>query len=659
MPVRVPCVAFLSAGLLASAASAAQPAGADWPTYGHDAGGMRFSPLAQITPANVATLKPVWTLHMRQQAGVTQSDTPSDAGVQAQRQAEGAAPRRRHSRFAASEVTPLVVGDVMYITTPYHKALALKPETGEVLWSYDVPGQGQPSLRGVEYWPGDGRTGPRIVFGTRDSRLIALNARTGKAAEGFGVDGVVDLRTPEILNGSHPDPNGYGANVGMTSPPIVYKNLVITGSAVQEAPALGPAGDVRAWDMRTGKLVWTFHTVPRPGEFGHDTWAGHSWKGRSGTNVWGLMTVDEARGLVFLPVAAPTWDRWGGDRHGANLFGTTLVAVDAATGKRVWHFQVVHHDIWDSDLQAPPTLIDVKHGGRTIPALVIVSKAGLMFILDRTTGKPIYGVQERPVPKSDVPGEEASPTQPFPLAPEPLVRMTMTKADIADNTPELKAFCEKLVADNNILLGGPYLPASFKRTTVNWPGTQGGANWGGGAFDPRTGLYVVNVLNLGQLLSIVPSDRPGMTFQNGQPSGRFWQPDTHLPCQKGPWGELVAVDVNTARIAWRSTLGVSDNLPEGKQNTGRPSMGGPIVTAGGLVFIGGADDGRFRAFDERTGKEVWTYKLAASAHATPSTYQGADGRQYVVVVSTGGSFLDSPLTDDSVTAFALPAPSRS
>ena len=302
--------------------------------------------------------------------------------------------------------------------------------------------------------------------------------------------------------------------------------------------------------------------------------------------------------------------------------------------------------------------MDVRHGGRTIPAVIVVSKAGLMFILDRTTGKPIYGVQERPTPKSDAPGEETSPTQPFPVAPEPLSRVTMTKDDIADNTPELKAFCEKLVADNNVLLGGPYLPASFKRTTVNWPGTQGGANWGGGAFDPSTGLFVVNVLNLGQLLSIVPSDRPGMAYMNGQPSGRFWQPDTHLPCQKGPWGELVAVNVNTAKVVWRSTLGVSDNLPAGKQDTGRPSMGGPIVTAGGVIFIGGTDDGRFRAFDEKSGKEVWTYKLAASAHATPATYQGSDGRQYVVVVSTGGSFLDSPLTDDSVTAFALPAQAR-
>jgi quinoprotein glucose dehydrogenase len=356
-----------------------------------------------------------------------------------------------------------------------------------------------------------------------------------------------------------------------------------------------------------------------------------------------------------MPFGAPTWDRYGGDRKGANHFGTSVVAVDAMTGKRLWHFQVVHHDIWDSDTQAPPALVDVVHGRKTIPAVVIVSKAGLMFVLDRVTGKPIYPVQERPVPKSDVPGEEASPTQPFPVAPEPLARIDLTRADLATVTPELQAYCAKLVADNNIDIGGPYLPPHLNRVTVNWPGTQGGANWGGGSFDPRTGLFFVNVLNFGQMQSLIPSQKGGLPYQMGQPAGRFWKADDRLPCQQPPWGELVAVNVNTAKVLWRSTLGISENLPEGKQATGRPSMGGPIVTAGGLIFIGAADDSRFRAFDEKTGKEVWTYKLGASAHATPMTYRGADGRQYVVIASTGGSFLDTPLTDDSITAFALPS----
>ncbi len=543
----------------------------------------------------------------------------------------------------------------MYLTTPYHSVVALDPSSGKSIWSFSLPGTGQPSTRGVEYWPGDATSPPQILFGTRDGRLFALDAKTGAPVQGFGVGGMVDMHTPDIMNGVASDGGSFQSNVGLTSPPVVYRNLVITGSAVQEQPALGPSGDVRAWDVRTGKLVWTFHSVPRPGEFGHDTWAGDSWKDRSGTNVWGFMTVDRQRGIVYMPFGAPTWDRYGGDRKGANLYGTAVVAVEAMTGKRLWHFQVVHHDIWDSDTQAPPALVDVVHDGKTIPAVVIVSKAGLMFVLDRVTGKPIYPVQERPVPKSDAPGEEASPTQPFPVAPEPLARISFAQGDLAAVTPELKAYCEKLVTDNNIDIGGPYLPPHLNRVTVSWPGTQGGANWGGGTFDPRSGLFIVNVLNFGQMQSLIPSQKGGLPYQMGQPAGRFWKADDRLPCQKPPWGELVAVNVNTAKVVWRSTLGVSENLPPDKQATGRPSMGGPIATAGGLIFIAATDDSRFRAFDEKTGKEVWTYKLGASAHATPMTYRGADGKQYVVIVSTGGSFLDTPLTDDSVTAFALPS----
>jgi quinoprotein glucose dehydrogenase len=642
----------LLAGAMAGPALAAPD---DWPTYGHDAGGGRFSPLDQITPANVAQLQPAWTYHMKPPAAApTGASTAADAAVAAQREAEGAGPFRSTTGFSASEATPLMVGGLLYLSTPYRTVVALKPETGALAWRYDVAGAGQPSLRGVEYWPGDAATPARILFGARDGRLIALDAKTGKPVLGFGVGGVVDMKTPDVM-GPPPAPGARPSPYGMSSPPFVYKDLVITGSAVQEFPPLGASGDVRAWDVRTGKLVWTLHGVARPGEFGHDTWKDDSWKGRSGVNNWGFMTADVQRGIVYIPFGAPSYDRYGGDRVGDNLFSTTLVAADARTGKRLWHFQLVHHDIWDFDLEAPPTLLDVHRDGRTIPAVALASKSGYLFLLDRVTGKPIYKVFERPVPASDVPGEQAAKTQPIPVAPGPLARTTMSRADLADVTPELKAFCAAFVDKNNVNLGGPYLPVGFGRVTVNFPGTLGGVNWGGGAFDPQLGYFIVNTQDLGQAQSLVPAPAGSpLPFRQGPVFGRFWQESTRQPCQKPPWGRLVAVDVNTGKIAWQSTLGVSDNLPAGQQATGRPNIGGAIVTGGGLVFIAATDDARLRAFDAKSGAEVWTVKLPAAAHATPMTYRGQDGKQYVVIVSTGGSFLNSPIVSDAVTAYALP-----
>jgi quinoprotein glucose dehydrogenase len=643
--------ALLAGAALAPVAHAASAPAGDWPTYGHDAGGDRFSPLTQITPANVARLRLAWTYHMKPADTAAPAAAPSAADA-AQREAEGAGPFRAGGRFSASEATPLVVDGKLYLSTPYRTVVALEPETGKTVWRYEVPGPGQPSLRGVEYWPGNGHDAPEILFGTRDGRLIALDASTGAPVAGFGQGGVLDLKTPDVM-GSAPA-SSRGPSYGLTSPPLVWKDLVITGSAVQEFPALGAAGDIRGWDARTGKLVWTFHAVPQPGEVGHDTWAGDSWKNRSGVNNWGFMTADAARGIVYVAFGAPSWDRYGGDRHGANLFSTAVVALDARTGKRLWHFQVVHHDIWDFDTESPPTLMDIRRGGKTIPAVGVVSKSGYMFILDRVTGKPVYKVEEKPVPKSDVPGEEASPTQPFPEKPAPIARTTMTRADLAAVTPELKAYCEGFVDKNNVNLGGPYLPTGAGRITVNFPGTLGGANWGGGTFDPKLGYYFVNTHDLAQVQQLVPDPTGPLAFKQGPGLGRFWQDATRLPCQAPPWGRLVAVDVNTGDIVWQSVLGVSDNLPEGKQKTGRPNIGGAISTAGGLVFVAATDDARFRAFDSKTGAELWTAKLPAAAHATPMTYRGKDGKQYVVIVSTGGSFLNSPIVSDAVTAYALP-----
>ena len=404
-----------------------------------------------------------------------------------------------------------------------------------------------------------------------------------------------------------------------------------------------------------GKLVWTFHSVPRPGETGHDTWAGDSWKDRSGVNVWGYMTVDVARGILYMPFGAPNNDRVGVDRPGNNLFANSLVAVKADTGKLLWYYQVVHHDIWDLDLETPPTLFDVKHNGKTIPAVATVNKNALMFILNRVTGKPIYGVEERPVPKSDVPGEQTSPTQPFPVMPEPLAQNTLSRDNLYKDTPEHKAWCEQYVDSNNMLLGEvPYTPTALDRYTVSLPGTQGGVNYYGGAFDPRLGLFVANVNNLGQPMRIIRN--PDGSYSNSGPLAgtiRFWDPSNHLPCTPTPWGQLVAVDVNTGQIAWRTTLGVTDSLPPGKQNTGRPGLGGAIVTAGGLTFVGATDDARFRAFDTKSGKELWTVKLPASAEATPISYADAKGQQYIAVVATGGFGVGAALTSDSLVVFSL------
>jgi quinoprotein glucose dehydrogenase len=610
---------FAMALTLPLALPASQAAPGDWVSYGHDAGGGRFSSLAQITPDNVGKLAVAWTYHM--------NPTPGAGG-----------------RIATSTTTPLVVKNVLYLGTPYGRVVALDGTSGKQLWAYQLPGSDQPPFRGLGYWPGDGAHRPRIIFGSAQGKLIALDASSGAPVRGFGADGMIDTKTPEIMNGL---PNAY---YGYSSPPGIYKNLAIIGSRVQEAPSKGAAGDVRAWDVVTGKLVWTFHSIPKPGEKFHETWEDDGWKQRSGVNVWNMLTIDAKRGIAYLPFGAPTFDRYGGDHKGSNLFSDSLVAVDANTGKYLWHFQAMHHDIWDYDLDTPPVLLEVNKDGKHIPAVAVMNKSALLFILDRVTGEPVFGVTETPVPPSPVPSETASPTQPIPGKPPQLARNSFALNEVADVTPEHRAACQALIDKDHLTGSARFEPIPTDHAIIRFPGGEGGPEWAGGAFDPKLGLFIVNTNNFGYIEKLVK----GENGEWNMTSGRFWDSKTHLYCQTPPWGLLTAVNVNSGDIAWQVKLGISDILPEGKKDTGRPSNGGPILTAGGVTFIGGTDDQRFRAFDSKTGKELWTTKLDYSAHATPVTYQGKDGQQYVAVVATGGSYLASPAGGDSLMVFALP-----
>ncbi len=665
------CVTFaLLAPTTVLAQTKAPDLSKEWPTYGHDSGGMRFSPLTEITPANVAKLKVAWTYHMKPEGYVSPAGrggfgAPGRGPVGDNADAPPAAGRGRGrggAGFSPSQDTPLVINGVMYISSPYQRLVAVDPVTGKELWNYQLP-SGSPATRGVEYWPGDGKTSPQIVFGSRDGKMYSVDAKTGKPNMAFGDNGIVNMNTEDIMRGLP------GIN-GLTAPPIVFKNFVIAGGTTQENPPLGPAGDIRAWDMRTGKVAWKFHSIPQAGEKYNDTWAKDSWINRTGVNIWGHITVDNQRGIVYLPFGAPSVDQYGGDRAGDNLFSTSLVAVDANTGKYLWHFQIVHHDIWDYDMTGAPALIDVKRNGRTIPAVAAINKVGLLFLLDRVTGKPIYGVEERAVAQSEVPLERTSKTQPFPLKPPPLSRMAMKADEVATVTPEIEAGCRKLM--EGLQLGGPYLPVSYNRLGVRFPGNHGGVNWFGTSFNPQLGYLFINSNDLGQVSGL--KDRPADATRatprgqgnrvdptgpyDGIGGGRFSLPPAEgsaqqFPCQQPPWGTLTAVNVNTGEFAWRVPLGVTDSLPADKQNTGRPGNGGTIATAGGLVFVGATDDARFRAFDAKTGKEVWTWKLKGAAEATPMTYQGADGKQYVVITATGGGFFNNPVVDDSIIAFTL------
>jgi glucose dehydrogenase len=593
------------------AQSAKTPPG-DWPMFNRDLASTRYSPLTEITPANVAKLTQVWTYRLQ----------PSNF--------------RFATAGGAAEVVPIVINGVMYISTQTRVA-ALNPENGTELWSYEVAG-GQASPRGVAYWPGDRQNPARILF-TAGRNLIALNAANGKLDPGFGKEGILDMVVPY---------NGV---------PTIFKNLVLVGASTGEREN-GPPGNSRAFDARTGVKLWEFQSIPGPGQVGHDSWLNDSWKDRSGANIWGwYMTADEERGILYMPFGAAAANYYGGDRPGANLFGNSVVAVDANTGKYKWHFQVVHHDLWDYDLPPAPGLVDIVKDGKKIPALAAMGKSGWMFILDRVTGKPVFGVEERPVPKGDVPGEWYSPTQPFPLKPPALARTSLSREDIVtadDTTPEHAKACLDLWEKNLFYNNGPFTPWLFHedgappRVTISFPGATGGASWGGMASDPKSGYIFVQTKD-SPLTGWIEKKKEGTRYENANlpydrvngTVGAFSV--SNLPCYKPPWSRIIAVNANTGDIAWQTTLGTNQSLPEGKRNVGGSGSAGPMVTASGLVFIGAASDNRFRAFDSKTGKELWAGQLDRQGNAVPMTYQGKDGKQYVAVTAS-----------DTVVVFALP-----
>ena len=603
----------------AQTASSAIPAG-DWPLYSRDYTSDRYSPLDQITKDNVTSLQRIW-------------ETRTQPGEPGARNAFN------------SEVTPIAVGGILYANGG-SRVDAIDGDTGEILWSYEAPGR--VNNRAVGYWPGDEQNPPRILFTSaiedRGPVLAAVNANTGTLDPGFGDEGFVDIKA-----------NWGGA-------PYVYKNMIIMGSDNGENTLEGPPGDADIFSAQTGEHLWSFDSTPGPGDFGYDTWLDGEWKG-TGVNPWGwYFTIDTERNLLFIPFGSPGGNYWGGNRHGAGLFGNSLVAVNAETGEYVWHFQIVHHDLWDVDLPAAPSLFDIHRDGKTIPALAIIGKNALMFILNRETGEPIYGVEERAVPQGEVPEEWYSPTQPFPVKPPPLARTSFTPDDLVtaeDTTPEHAAACRELFEKGGFYNEGMYTPFPFHkegdepRTALQFPG-NGGPNWGGTAADPTTG-YVYVTTRDAALSGWIEKKVEGGNYGSGNGSPQPYDRGSiegHGPyhgfavmgmqCQRPPWARLFAVDANTGEIAWQIILGLEDRLPEGKQRVGKAGSAGPSLTATGLV-LAPAGDQRLRALDAMTGEELWVEELGGNINANVMVYAGKSGREYIGAVVGG-----------SVVAYALP-----
>jgi quinoprotein glucose dehydrogenase len=614
----------------------------DWPTYGHDPGGQRFSPLTAINRSNVKSLKIAWTYR------TGDAYAPADG-----------------SKPTQFEATPLYVDGTLYLATPLGRIIALDPLTGKERWSYDShvdkdKGYGDYATRGVSTWQSPaGRR--RIFLATIDARLIAVDASTGRLCPDFGDNGIVDLR-----RGLRISPRGF-ADYEETSPPAIVGNTLIIGSGIQDGGWTDePSGEVRAFDVVTGKLKWSWDPIPQhPGVPGADTWNNGS-AGRTGAaNAWSVIAVDTARNLVFVPTGSASVDYYGGERLGNNLFANSVVALRANTGERVWHFQTVHHDLWDYDVATPPLLFDIHRNGKIIPSIAIGSKTANLFILNRETGDPVFGVEERHVPNSDVPGEVASPTQPFPVKPAPVSPQKMTADDAFGVDNADRSWCRAEMG--KLRTGAIFTPPSLQGTLI-LPGNVGGQNWGGFAYDPSNDLLILAANHLAAEVRLIPrADMEGVRAskrqrridgdweiapQHGAPYGmmrRLLLSPNRVPCTPPPWGTLLAIEGSTGEKKWEVPLGqFSPKLPA---SWGSVSLGGPMVTAAGLVFIGSTLDRAIYAFDVQTGEQLWKGALPTSAKSTPMTLEGPDGKQYIVVSAGGYGIPDLSPLGDYVVAF--------
>ena len=612
---------------------------AGWAFYGGDAGGQRYSPAAQITPANVKHLTVAWTYSTGEAA-------------------------RHDLTHASFEITPILANGRLYGCSQFDAVFALDPASGKRLWSYDpkvdakVRYPNDFTCRGVTYWrdptaAANIRCAERIYIGTVDRRLIALDAATGAPCAGFGTAGTVDVGAGVVFE--------HNGQMQITSPPVVVKDTVIVGSSLDDNQRVREVpGSVRAYDARTGAPKWSFDPLAAaaPG-----TTAGAA-------NAWAPMSVDVVRGLVFVPTTSPSPDFFGGARKGADGQANSVVALDGATGRLAWSFQTTHHDVWDYDIPAQPTLAEVAYGGRRTAAVIQATKQGLIFTLARDTGVPVIPVEERPVPQGGAPGEALSPTQPFPVAPGPLGPASIKRKDAYGLGPLGREACRKLIAGARF--DGMYTPPSTQGTLI-YPFTGGGVNWGGLAFDASRQVAYVNTSNALHLVTLIPADKVAaarraepkveISPQRGAPYGMRRQAllsPLGLPCNPPPWGQLHAIDMRTGKVLWEVPLGTTRDLAPGSQfilrGTGTPNFGGPIATGSGLVFIGAAMDDYLRAFDAKSGQELWRGRLPAGGQATPMTYVWK-GRQYVLIAA-GGHSKSNTRRGDTLVAYALPGPLR-
>ena len=654
--MSVPAAALL----LALLALQAPPTPADWPAYGRDPQGTRYSPATVITRANVARLEPAWMYRTGETGAAFKTDKPT-----------------------SFEATPLVVDGVMYVGTPLGRVIALDPATGRERWVFDPKIKrdvryGDFASRGVSTWLDESAAAGtacrrRIFVATAQSQLIALDARDGRPCAGFGRSGIVDLKAGLRIAPFEP------AAYSMTSPPLVVKGVVITGSSIADNSRPDPAsGEVRAYDARTGALKWTWDPIPQdPNDPAYGEWHGALAQKSGAANAWSILVADPARDLVFIPTGSAAPDYYGVLRLGRNRYANSIVALRASTGQLVWAFQTVHHDLWDYDNASPPLLVTVTHDGAKVPAVLQATKTGMLFVLDRENGRPIFPVEERPVPASDIPGEQASPTQPFPKVIAPLSPNRFTLEQVWGVTDADRAACHAAI--DSLRNEGIFTPPSVRGTFV-LPSNIGGAHWGGVAVDPVRQIAIVPVNRIAAVVQLIPREqfdheramtedkRLGRDYEYNGMWGtpyvmrrRMILSPSGLPCTAPPFGTLVAIDLKTGHRLWEVPLGsFTRPLPAEQAATvpaewGSPNLGGPIVTAGGIIFIGAALDRWLHAYDIETGRELWRGPLPESGKATPMSYQLPSGEQFVAIAVGGGGAFGA---GDYVVAFRLEAERR-